>query len=1679
MSTRDTTVKFRADISDLKAEMQKAQRQIRLVNSEFKAATAGMDDWTKSEEGLAAKIKQLNGILDQQKNKLNLLNKELELTEKEYGKGSAEAQRVQVSINNMTAAITKTEKELNGYNKQLEELPETFDDVGDAAEKASDGFTVFKGALADLAADVVRSAISGLKDLAQEAFNVGSAFESEMSKVGAISGASTEEMALLDEKAQALGESSVFSASEAASAFEYMAMAGWKTEDMLDGVEGVMNLAAAAGTDLATASDIVTDALTAMGYSAQDAGHLADVMAAASSNANTNVEMMGSTFQYAAPIVGALGYNMEDTAVAIGLMANAGIKADKAGTALRSVLTRLSAPPKECAEEMERLGISMTDSEGKMKSLDQIMQELREAFAYLSETESTAAAKHIAGAEAMSGLLAIVNAAPEDYDKLSSAIQNCDGAAADMAETMTDNVGGQLTLLKSKIEGIMIRLFKRASDSMKNGVKTVGEALDKVDWNKVGDDVGKFATKAADLFAYLVRNSSTIISVLKTIATLAASAFIASKITTASTAIVGLVGAFTKAKSVTEGFATATKLLGINMTALPIFAVVTALAALYAAYQTGTAAMKENAQQAYGLTEQEKELFESINNTTEAINESVEARKSEGENLDFAYDKLTKLKDQYNALIDENGNVKEGSEDLADVLLGSLAEGLGTTVDKIKENIDANGKLTDSIDELIKKKKDEAKLAAFEDDYNQALKDEIASFQQMKDAQNNAENAQKKVTEAQEAYNKAVAETQKVSANGFLGAQRMADLRQAKANLEEAESTLAQYNQKVTETKENWGTAQSTIESYQDALAASTEGDTKKMNDALLKLQYGIKDNTVASKTELESQYLDTKRQLTNIQELYANGHVSDAMVEDYKRVNELAGAELDEWVAKNVQAGKDGVEGFANSASSSLGLAYDVAQELGSGSNIALVNGMGDWGEIASDKTGDYLGIFDSRQGEANSKGQQFGQTTADGAKSKTSEFESAAEDATSAYNDTIVSSDGKFKTTGIFMSDKTAEGADGNAKAMTQPGQHVVTTFDDAINAKASEANDAGSNLAREAAAGADSGVGEAETSGGNFAQGLIRGINAWLKDAYEAGKGFIARVIQGVKDKQKEGSPSKVAMQSGEYFAEGYILGIKALTKSAMVAAGQLALGAVESLQDAQEEGSPSKLTYKSGKNFTAGYIKGIASMEKQLVKTTKSLVTTAMKALLQVQDYDFAKAYENASTKFADGMSKKLDFILNKMQYQNEQKIKDFDNTMDKLQAKSDSEIAKATASSQKRQNALQKKIDKLNDQKNDENAKKEANKLKKQLKKEQNALKKKTAAIQKSYDAQIKKQQDMKNSYQQASQAMMSQFSQAMNEYQTAAQKLIDDTMNGITEKYQARYDDLLSKQDSLIDKLKSAGDLFSLSGANVMTINDINAQTAAIKQYAAKLSKIKKKVSGDLFDQIASYDMKEGEAFIDRLLSMSDKELKAYSDAYDEKMKASESLAEGIYKSDFDKLSSDYSKEVKKAFKDLPKQLEALGKETMQGFIKGLTENTAYMDKSIKTFIKGMIATFKKQLGIKSPSKVAMGLGEMVGEGFADGILDMVKTVKDAAKEITDAVTSSLDLGSDLSGAKSTIASATGTELARGVGSFVGDRTQIINFNQVNNSPKALDRLTLYRQTNNILFSAKVGLGNV
>ena len=327
----------------------------------------------------------------------------------------------------------------------------------------------------------------------------GATFDSAMSQVAAISGSTADEFDELRKKAKEMGESTKFTASEAANAFNYMAMAGWKTSDMLSGIEGIMNLAAASGEDLATTSDIVTDALTAFGLQSSDSAHFADVLAAASNNANTNVSMMGSSFKYVAPIAGALGYTVEDMAVALGLMANSGIKAEQAGTSLRATITRLAKPTKEVAEAFDILGMdasdAITNADGSMKPFSETLQILREKMSDLDASTQASVAASIAGQEAMSGLLAIINASPEDFDKLTAAISNADGTAQKMANTMLDNLGGDVTLAKSAFEGFQITLYDKVEPALRAVVQWFTSFISEL--AQSGDTISKIAEIAA------------------------------------------------------------------------------------------------------------------------------------------------------------------------------------------------------------------------------------------------------------------------------------------------------------------------------------------------------------------------------------------------------------------------------------------------------------------------------------------------------------------------------------------------------------------------------------------------------------------------------------------------------------------------------------------------------------------------------------------------------------------------------------------------------------------------------------------------------------------------------------------------------------------------------------------------------------------------------------------------------------------------------------------------------------------------------------------------------------------------------------------------------------------------------------------------------------------------------
>ena len=465
------TVEIGGDTTGLEKALKSVNTTIRNTQSQLKDVNRLLKLDPSNTELLSQKQRALKDAIGATTDKLETLKQAQAQAKQQLENGDLGQDKYDA----LQREIIETEQELRRLQEEAASTSVALSKI-DQAGKKMEAF----GDSVTHAGQTIMPASMAVAGLGAAAVKTAADFDAGMSKVAAISGATGEDLDALRDKAREMGAKTKFSASEAASAMEYMAMAGWKTEDMLGGIEGIMNLAAASGEDLATTSDIVTDALTAFGLTAQDSAHFADILAAASSNANTNVAMMGETFKYCAPIAGALGFSAEDVAEAIGLMANAGIKSTQAGTALRTIMNNLSGEVKITGKALGEVTIATTNTDGSMRDLSDILADCRGAFSQLSESERAQAAEALVGKNAMSGFLALMNAAPEDIEKLSTAIENCDGTAAQMAETMQDNLAGQLTILKSQLEELAISFGEMLMPAIRAIVSKIQAFVDKL-----------------------------------------------------------------------------------------------------------------------------------------------------------------------------------------------------------------------------------------------------------------------------------------------------------------------------------------------------------------------------------------------------------------------------------------------------------------------------------------------------------------------------------------------------------------------------------------------------------------------------------------------------------------------------------------------------------------------------------------------------------------------------------------------------------------------------------------------------------------------------------------------------------------------------------------------------------------------------------------------------------------------------------------------------------------------------------------------------------------------------------------------------------------------------------------------------------------------------------------------
>lgn len=1095
------------------------------------------------------------------------------------------------------------------------------------------------------------------------AIKVGSDFEAGMSEVAAISGATGKDLQALEEKAKQMGATTKFSATEAAEAMKYMAMAGWKSSDMIDGIAGVMNLAAASGENLAMTSDIVTDALTAFGLQAKDSTHFADVLAQTSSNANTNVSLMGETFKYVAPLAGSLGFSIEDTSLAIGLMANAGIKGSQAGTALRSTLTRMVKPTDDVSAAMNELGIEVTNSDGTMKSLNEIMKDCRSAFSKLSDAEKAQMASTIAGQEAMSGFLAIVNASDTDFAKLEAAINNADGAAEKMANTMNDNLKGKITILGSALEACGIEAYEKFEEPMKKAVDRVTDSVSKLSRDlssgklsrsleKVADAAGEVASffldVAVDAIPVLIDGLAYVVDNFDKVSAIATVCFAAFKLNSpafktagtmfsnfssalkagqspmnAAITMIGNMGgksaAFANAAMAAgggaKGFAA-----GLGTLLNPMTLLVAGLAGATVGMTLWIKKLNDEAlasdetyQRTKSLQESYEDLTESLNDNRQAREENLESAKTEGQQAENLLATIEQLEGVENKSAGQKAMMAEAVRQL-----NELVPELNLSYDEQTDTLSKNtGEIRRSIDAM----QDLALQQAYQ-------KNAEGIAQDLAKAQMEYTDALKVVEQNQQAVNDAIDKTAEAKAR-----YDKSGLDQDKKDWDSA--VLAQNR------------AQQALKSSQDT-ARGLRDEVDGLEDDFYDASFAAQN--LANKANFDKLAEEAKKAGVEIPQSLKAGIESGAYAVP-SSIDELTALiEYDKIVQKAKEAGVEVPATIANGISNGKMAPAEASKKLTKYIDDALRmdKEAKEAGEKVPDKmsegiesnkkkvgkaskavkdeaaknlkdTGDQAGKEGSKQGtsyaenldktkgKAKTSGTNVKNSGTDGLKDTTNKAGSEGNRQGSNYSTSLDGTKGKAKNSGINVKNSGTDGLKDTTNKAGSEGTRTGTSYSTSLDNTKGSAKTSGTNVKNSGTDGLKDTTNKAgkegSGQGGNFANALSGKQNAAHTAGYNVGQSGRSGISSGA------GS----AYQLGADFGQGYVNGIASKANAAVNAAASLVQNAIASIKNTQKSSSPSKITRSLGHDFGDGYALGMTDEESLVTESARDLTEAAVDQL----------------------------------------------------------------------------------------------------------------------------------------------------------------------------------------------------------------------------------------------------------------------------------------------------------------------------------------------------------------------------------------------------------------------------------------------------------------------------------
>lgn len=1132
------------------------QREIIETESKLKTYQSQLDATSKK----ASALDELTTAISDQEKEVEELKKEWKNAVLTYGEGSDEANALAGEIDELSTELKENKDKMSALDKAADELDNSLEDVEESSKSANEGFTVMKGVLADLASQAIQKVVRGLTDVAKKTLETGMNFESSMSQNAALFGATGEELDKLSQTAQHYGETTQFSASEAADALGYMALAGWDANKASEELGGVLDLAASSGMGLAEASDMVTDYLSAFSNTTMTAAQFADKLAYAQANSNTTAVQLGEAYKNSAANLNAAGQDVETVTSLLAAMANQGLKGSEAGTALSAMMRDLTAKMKDGKVQIGETAVAVQDSNGNYRDLTDILKDVEKATDGMGSAEKAAALSTTFTADSIKGLNLIMNDGVDKAAEFEEGLRGADGSAADMAKTMNDNVAGSLKLLKSNIESKMIKVFESAKGSIKSSVGTMSDALDSIDWDKVGEAVGKMAQKIADFFTFLVNNAETVKNVLKAIGIAITTTFAVNKLSNFISSIKNIGGSLTDLVTKLKGANTETSLFSTVVGALksPVGLAALAVGGLVTALAVAAKKTQEQIEKQYGLTDAQKETIKAAKELKKGYDEMDSARKEANAGIEAEYGYLGELKDEYNGLLDSNGKVKKGYEDRANFIITQLAQALGVEREEIQKNIDKNGEMGKSIDNIIQKKQAEATLAANESAYTKAIQERDNALQTYVKTQETVNKREIEYSKARSAANKVMQTYHKMLENGNSNADEYLSANMKILEGEEIAKKAYKDSKKALEDAETaYVGYTSTIENYEGLSAAVISGDAEKIKVALQGLQANFITAETGTKTSLEKQLKNFKSNYSAMKKAVESGMpgVTKAQVKAAKDLVTKAEKELKK------------LEPAAAKAGNKAGTAHADAVSKTSKANETAGKQVGDSTKKGMDTT------------STTSSGKKKGDDHATGVRS-TSE---------------------KNKTAGKTVGQNTKTGM---ASVDTKPtGQSSGQKFADGVSSKKGAASSAGKTLGNNAKSGA--GSVSLNSAGSSAGSSYVRGVDSKDGSAKTAGKGL--------GNNAKSGASSVSADSAGSSFGQGFINGMGSKLRGVINKAKELARAAVNAVQNIIKQGSPSRVMYQSGGFFGQGFINGIVEKIPGVVKAAQDMARQAVEAV----------------------------------------------------------------------------------------------------------------------------------------------------------------------------------------------------------------------------------------------------------------------------------------------------------------------------------------------------------------------------------------------------------------------------------------------------------------------------------